>query len=144
MLTGLAFCCASGLTADGRQIVNRAREEAESYKDNYGSDIPPGGEWMMQQGASTRRSTSHDEGRGPDLFILGLFAVLADRLAQFMHYFTLYASLRPFGASAIVGGYDPYTGNHEMYMIEPSGTNYVSGTDGMLPVVRRTAGVVPE
>jgi 20S proteasome subunit alpha 7 len=33
----------SGLTADGRQIVARAREEAENYKDNYGSDIPPSG-----------------------------------------------------------------------------------------------------
>lgn len=78
------------------------------------------------------------------MFILGLFAVLADRLAQFMHYFTLYASLRPFGASAIVGGYDPYTGNHEMYMIEPSGTNYVRGTIGCCLEYSRTADVVPE
>lgn len=56
------------------------------------------------------------------------FAVLADRLAQFMHYFTLYASLRPFGASAVVAGYDPFSGVHELYMVEPSGTNYVSET----------------
>lgn len=55
-------------------------------------------------------------------------AVLADRLAQFMHYFTLYASLRPFGASAVVAGYDPFSGVHELYMVEPSGTNYVSQT----------------
>lgn len=57
---------------------------------------------------------------------LDFLAVLADRLAQFMHYFTLYASLRPFGASAVVAGYDPFSGNHELYMVEPSGTNYVS------------------
>jgi 20S proteasome alpha/beta subunit len=33
----------TGLVSDGRQIVNRAREEAENYKDNYGSPIPPAG-----------------------------------------------------------------------------------------------------
>lgn len=33
----------TGLSADGRQIVNRAREEAENYKENYGSNIPPSG-----------------------------------------------------------------------------------------------------
>mmetsp|Transcript_3991 Transcript_3991/g.5257 ORF Transcript_3991/g.5257 Transcript_3991/m.5257 type:complete len:259 (-) Transcript_3991:99-875(-) len=35
---GLAM---TGLVADGRQIVNRAREEIQSFEDNYGYDMPP-------------------------------------------------------------------------------------------------------
>jgi 20S proteasome subunit alpha 7 len=31
----------TGFTADGRQIVHRAREEAENYKDTYGHKIVP-------------------------------------------------------------------------------------------------------
>eukprot|EP00961_Rhodomonas_salina_P237008 3203521-Rhodomonas_salina.5 len=30
----------SGLLADGRQLVNRARDEAASYKEFYGEPIP--------------------------------------------------------------------------------------------------------
>jgi len=31
----------TGLQADGRQIINRAREEAQSYKETYGHSIVP-------------------------------------------------------------------------------------------------------
>ena len=31
----------TGFAADGRQIVNRAREEAQSYSDTYGHKIVP-------------------------------------------------------------------------------------------------------
>jgi|ERR1712086_37869 len=45
--------------------------------------------------------------------------VLNDRMASFMHLFTVYWSVRPFGASALMGvsGRDGY----ELYMLEPSG-----------------------
>jgi len=32
-----------GLTADGRQIVNQARDEVARYKENYGTSMPPSG-----------------------------------------------------------------------------------------------------
>lgn len=51
-------------------------------------------------------------------------AVLADRMAQFVHYFTLHGALRPFGTGAIVAGYDPELREHSLYMIEPSGVQY--------------------
>lgn len=52
--------------------------------------------------------------------------VLNDRLSNFMHAYTLYSAVRPFGIAAILASYDPHTGP-EMYMIEPSGSSYVSG-----------------
>jgi 20S proteasome alpha/beta subunit len=83
----------SGLVADGRQLVNRAREEASMYKKNYGSPIPP--------------------------------QVLADRMSQYVHYFTLYGSVRPFGTSIMLAGRDVDTGKFFLNVIEPSGVSYV-------------------
>eukprot|EP01036_Dinobryon_divergens_P029811 gene29811-38965_t len=79
----------TGYAADGRQIVNRAREEADNYKDSYGHNIIP--------------------------------SILTNRLALYMHYFTIYGSLRPFGASALLAAYDEDIKAAELYMIEPSG-----------------------
>ena len=45
-------------------------------------------------------------------------------MAQYVHYFTLHGSLRPFGVGAIVAGYDPETNNHSLHMIEPNGVQY--------------------
>ena len=79
----------TGLSADGRQLVNRAREESQSYSNSYGSKIIP--------------------------------TVLANRIALYMHYFTLHASLRPFGSSALIAAYDEDLKTPELYMVEPSG-----------------------
>lgn len=82
----------TGYAADGRQIVNRAREEAKSYKETYGHAIIP--------------------------------SILNNRLSGFMHYFTIYGSLRPFGATALVAAYDNDLKVPELYMVEPSGTAF--------------------
>ena len=79
----------TGFPADGRQIVNRAREEAQNYRDSYGSKIVP--------------------------------SILSNRLALYVHYFTTYGSLRPFGSSALIAAYDEDVQNHELYLVEPSG-----------------------
>jgi len=50
--------------------------------------------------------------------------VLADRLGQYVHYFTLHGALRPFGASCVLAGYDTETKSHGLYMVEPNGTAY--------------------
>jgi len=49
--------------------------------------------------------------------------ILNDRLSSFIHAYTLYSAVRPFGISAILASCDPITGP-EMYMIEPSGSSY--------------------
>lgn len=84
---GLAM---AGLVADGRQLVNRSRDEATEYKSVYGTPIS--------------------------------IKVLSDRLAAYTHLHTLYWWTRPFGASAMLGGYD-MDGPH-LYMVEPSGVGH--------------------
>lgn len=79
-------------TADTRQIVSRARDEAHDYKDNYGDHIAP--------------------------------LTLTERVANYVHYFTMHGSLRPFGAAALIAGYDTETKAAELYMVEPSGVHY--------------------
>lgn len=50
---------------------------------------------------------------------------LNDRISMYMHAYTLYSAVRPFGCSAIVGSYDEADGP-VMYMVDPSGVSYVS------------------
>lgn len=87
--SGLAI---TGFISDGRQVINRAREEASNYEETYGTKIPP--------------------------------STLADRVAAYMHYFTLHGSLRPFGTAALIASYDPETKEHSLQMVEPSGVSY--------------------
>ncbi|KAJ6636361.1 Proteasome subunit alpha type-3 [Pseudolycoriella hygida] len=49
--------------------------------------------------------------------------VLNDRISSFIHAYTLYSAVRPFGVSVILASYSPETGP-QMYMIEPSGSSY--------------------
>ncbi|CAM9975454.1 unnamed protein product [Phaeothamnion confervicola] len=82
----------TGNIADARQIVQRARDECFSHRDNYGSRIPP--------------------------------RLLADRISQYVHYFTLHGALRPFGAATLLAAYDEDEKHAELYMVEPSGVCY--------------------
>mmetsp|Transcript_85044 Transcript_85044/g.170179 ORF Transcript_85044/g.170179 Transcript_85044/m.170179 type:complete len:258 (+) Transcript_85044:80-853(+) len=50
--------------------------------------------------------------------------VLAQQMAEYVHYFTLHGALRPFGVGAIVAGFDPETKTHALHMIEPNGVQY--------------------
>lgn len=47
--------------------------------------------------------------------------ILADRMANYLHMFTLYWSVRPFGAAVLLAVRDPATGKYELYLVEPSG-----------------------
>eukprot|EP01083_Nonionella_stella_P131653 400127_1 len=79
----------AGLLPDGRQLVNKARDEASSYKNNFGIGIP---------------------GR-----------VLSQRVALYVHAYTEYYWLRPFGVSALLGVYDESTLGPQLYCVDPSG-----------------------
>lgn len=49
---------------------------------------------------------------------------LNDRVSMFMHAYTLYSAVRPFGCSVILAAYE--ADGPQMYMIDPSGVSYVS------------------
>jgi len=48
---------------------------------------------------------------------------LKDRVAMYMHAYTLYSALRPFGCGILLGCYDDHDGS-QLYCIDPSGTSY--------------------
>jgi 20S proteasome subunit alpha 7 len=50
--------------------------------------------------------------------------LLADRLGDYMHYFTLHSSLRAFGAACVVAGYDADVQEHSLSLVEPNGAAY--------------------
>lgn len=50
--------------------------------------------------------------------------VLADRLGSYVHYFTLHGALRPFGAAAVIAGYDVDTKECSLHLLEPNGAPY--------------------
>jgi hypothetical protein len=60
-----------------------------------------------------------------------IFEVLTDRIAQYVHTYTLYYEYRPFGASSIIASYDEFDG-YSLYMIEPSGQYLVYLSDFIL------------
>lgn len=43
---------------------------------------------------------------------------------MYMHAYTLYSAVRPYGCSVILASWDE-TDGPEMYMIDPSGVSYV-------------------
>ena len=48
---------------------------------------------------------------------------LADRVAMYVHAYTLYSSVRHFGCSFMLGSYSANDGA-QLYMINPSGVSY--------------------
>lgn len=49
--------------------------------------------------------------------------LLVDRVALYVHVYTLYSSVRPFGVSCLLSSYDP-TDGPELYLIDPSGVSF--------------------
>lgn len=48
-------------------------------------------------------------------------SLLAERVASYVHVFTLYGALRPFGSAIILAGWDDANG-YQLFSIDPSGT----------------------
>jgi len=48
---------------------------------------------------------------------------LSDRVAMYMHAYTLYSAVRPFGCSVALGSYDEVDGP-QLYMVDPSGVSF--------------------
>lgn len=79
----------AGMLADSRQLVARARQEAQQFTSSYGEEIPP--------------------------------EILAERIGLFVHAYTLYWSIRPFGCNILLGCVDKETKKPSLFCIEPHG-----------------------
>merc|ERR1719347_2107070 len=82
---------AAGLVTDARQLAQIARDEASSYRSDYGSPCP--------------------------------LPQLTQRVSSYMHAYTLYSSIRPFGATIMLGSWCKEDGA-QLMMVEPSGVGY--------------------
>merc|ERR1719481_940315 len=82
---------AAGLVTDARQLAEIARDEASSYRSDYGSPVP--------------------------------LSQLTQRVSAYMHAYTLYSSIRPFGATVMLGSWCKEDGA-QLMMVEPSGVGY--------------------
>merc|ERR1712176_679844 len=70
---------------------------------------------------TTQYKSAYNEEIPPEL--------LAERLGMFMHAYTLYWSIRPFGCSILLGCVDPDTKKPSPFCVDPSGQTYkYSGT----------------
>lgn len=85
---GLAI---AGLLADGRYIVDIARQEAANYRNQFERTIP--------------------------------LKYLTERIAAYVHAYTLYSAVRPFGVSVLLSAWDEDEGP-QLYKIEPSGSSF--------------------
>ena len=113
MHSGMAI---GGLLPDGRQLVNRVRDESSSYKTNFGIRIP--GPPLCADPCTLSLSPS----LCPALTaLLCIGSVLANRLAMYVHAYTEYWHLRPFGVSSLLAVYDESECGPQLYCVEPSG-----------------------
>jgi len=90
----------AGMLPDARQLVARARSEANQYLSAYAEDIPP--------------------------------EILAERIGMFVHAYTLYWSIRPFGCAILLGCVDKDTKKPSLFCIEPHGgvSKYIGTASG--------------
>ncbi|UYV82932.1 PSMA3 [Cordylochernes scorpioides] len=95
----------AGLIADARQVVETARNEAAEYRSHYGEAIP-----LKTDLVSQKRTN------------LVNVQILKDRLAMYMHVYTLYSAIRPFGCSLLMGQYS--NGKPELFCVDPSGISW--------------------
>lgn len=102
----------AGLTADGKHIANRARDEALNFRDTFRSpspvsvsDLPHFSKYLF----AFTHIFFHQQ-------------ALAERLALYTQAYTLYSSVRPFGISTILAGVDE--DGPALYLIEPSGAHW--------------------
>jgi hypothetical protein len=109
---------------DARQLISRAREEAAAYRKTYGEVMPPQSlNDVRRRGRGPRSAPPIVPAAPPDVpHRTSPLPPTAQRLGAFVHTYTQYWYLRPFGASILLAGYDAEAKKHELYCVEPNGT----------------------
>lgn len=93
------------------QVIEEARDEASDYRYLYSQPIP------LKVCHTCILPHSREDIPIPP------FQLLVDRVSAFMHMYTLYSAIRPFGCTLIYGTYT--ADGPELYMTEPSGVSWV-------------------
>jgi 20S proteasome subunit alpha 7 len=109
LISFLAPQVSSGLVADGRHLAKRGREEAESFRDQYGTPMTLKVRLPLTLCPYHTHQPTYSQ-------------ALIERVAMYEHAYTCYGSVRPFGISTIVAGVDK-TGP-QLFVVEPSGSYY--------------------
>lgn len=58
------------------------------------------------------------------LYYTCFLQTLAERVSNYLHAYTLYSAVRPFGCSVMIGAHDE--DGPQLYLLDPSGLCYVS------------------
>jgi len=125
--TALAICCKDGVIFAvekillSKMLVPGTTKRIFPVSRNSGMAIS-GLLADSRQIAARARSEAHQYTSSYDEVIPP--GILADRLGLFMHAYTLYWSIRPFGCSALLGCVDKDTKEPSLFCIEPQGMVY--------------------
>lgn len=125
--TALAICCKDGvLFATEKLLVSKmlvpgTNKRTYPVSRNSGmviAGLVADGRQMVSRGR--QESVNYKNAYAEDMPA----NMLAERLGLFVHAYTLYWSIRPFGSSVLLGQVDPDTKKPSLYSIEPTGLVY--------------------
>jgi len=122
--TALAVCCKDGVVMASEKIllskllIEGSNKRTAAIDKNAGlvmAGFNTDGRHLLDRARSESHSykSNYDETIPPHL--------LAERLGLFVHQYTLYWSVRPFGASILIGTYNKDQ-SPEIHCVEPSGS----------------------
>ena len=123
--TAIGFRCVDGVVLAVENLISSKMLEPSSNRRIHSLDkkigcvhsgLIPDARQLIARGRSEARQFR--EQYGGDILVNHL----ANRLTHYVHAHTLYSSIRPFGCSLIVGGFDK-SGAH-LHLIEPQGISY--------------------
>eukprot|EP00929_Paragymnodinium_shiwhaense_P079153 TRINITY_DN4115_c0_g1_i2.p2 TRINITY_DN4115_c0_g1~~TRINITY_DN4115_c0_g1_i2.p2 ORF type:complete len:252 (-),score=89.47 TRINITY_DN4115_c0_g1_i2:358-1113(-) len=125
--TSLAICCADGIIfasekfKASKMLVGGTSRRIYAVSKNCGMAVAgrlPDARQIVSRGQQEASSylKSYAEEMPPN--------ILAERIGMFMHAYTLYWSVRPFGCSVLLGHVDKDTKVPSLFCVEPAGVAF--------------------
>ena len=124
--TAIGICCKDGVVLGVEKLVESKMMEPGSNERIFNIARHAG---MAVTGWKPDTRQLVNKGRAEAKEYLNFYGspvpghVLCDRLSSFVHTYTMYWYMRPFGATILLGTFDEAKG-YALWMIEPSGTSW--------------------